>query len=131
MYNCTCCKRHQTNLNIIDILVDDDLDNKYKDKINNPNKYKCRCNCRHSYRSNQRYKLFLETCNNNDFTFNTIAYSMVHPLTCTCCDRHCRDRNVLNINDKKPNLMQQYYGMCNCNCRHIIRQYERIKNKNK
>lgn len=87
MYNCTCCKRHQTNLNIIDILVD----NKYKDKINNPNKYKCRCNCRHLYRSDQRYKLFLKT-------FNTIAYLMVHSLTCTCCDR-----NVLTISDKKPN----------------------------
>lgn len=50
---------------------------------------------------------------------------MVHPLTCTCCDR-----NVLTISDKKPNLMQQYYGLCNCNCRYIIRQYIRIKKKN-
>lgn len=128
MNACMCCDRHQTNIESLTFLIGDDVNNKYNDKINNLNKYKCRCNCRHNYRSIKRYQLFIDLCRNNkDEIFNTIAYSMVHPLSCTCCDRHCRDREILHHKLKKPSLMQQYYGMCICNCRHIIREYNRLK----
>ena len=125
---CVCCERHQKNINLINILTYDDLENKYNDKINNSDKYKCKCNCRHKNRATKRNYMFINSCfDNPDQDFNTIAYSMVHPLSCTCCDRHCHDRDLLYSCNKKPSLLQQYSKMCMCDCRHIIRGYKRLK----